>query len=144
MAKAKQSTDEGRRMLATLIDGRSDEEIVTGIQKRGAEKVLDQVFHGMVDAFMPEKAGDKSVVIGYEIRVGSATHAYHLEISSGRCKMTKGAPSAARTTLVAAAPDFLRLISGKQSGLTAFMTGRLKLRGDMMFAQTMQRWFRQG
>src|SRR5262245_26196182 len=141
---AKHATDEGREALAAMIDGRSDEEIVAGVESRGAEKVLDEVFRGMVDAFMPEKAGDKSAVIGYEIDVGGKTHSYQLKVGGGRCQLMKGAPEPARTTLVATAPNFLRLITGKLNGMLAFMSGKLKLRGDMMFAQTMQSWFRQG
>ncbi len=140
---AKQSSDEGRQMLATLIDGRSDDEIVTGIGRRGTDTVLDQVFAGMVDAFMPEKAGGTNAVIGYEIDVGGTTHKYQLTIAEGRCAVAKGVSGPARTTLVLAVPDFLRLVSGKLNGMMAFMTGRLKLRGDMMFARTMQGWFRQ-
>lgn len=141
---AKQSSDERRQALADLIGDRSDDEITAGIKTRGVEKVLDEIFHGMADAFMPDKAGNKSAVIGYEITVDGTPHAYHLKIADGKCELVKGAPAAARTTLVANVPDFLRLISGKQGGMMAFMTGRLKLRGDMMFAQTMQGWFRQG
>ena len=141
---AKQSSDERRRALAALIDGRSDDEIVTGIESRGVENVLDEIFQGMCDAFMPEKAAGKSAVIGYEIDVGGKRHAYQLKIADGKCEMVKGAPGPARTTLGATAPNFLRLISGKQNGMLAFMTGKLKLKGDMMFAQTMQAWFRQG
>ena len=139
----KQSSDERRRELAALIEGRSDDEITAGIQSRGAETALDEIFRGMVDAFLPEQAGDKSAVIGYEIKVGAGTYAYQLKIAGGRCEMVRGAPHPARTTLQLAVPDFLRLISGKLNGMMAFMTGRLKLRGDMMFAQTMQGWFRQ-
>jgi putative sterol carrier protein len=38
----------------------------------------------------------------------------------------------------------LRLVSGKLNGMQAFFAGKLKLTGDMMFAQTMQGWFNQG
>ena len=56
--------------------------------------------------------------------------------------MVKGAPESARVTLSLSAPDFLRLVTGKLNGQTAFFQGKLKLSGDMMFAQTMQGWFR--
>jgi putative sterol carrier protein len=46
-------------------------------------------------------------------------------------------------TLGMALPDFLRFITGKLDGMQAFMSGKLKLAGDMMFAQTMQTWFAQ-
>ena len=41
-------------------------------------------------------------------------------------------------------PDFLRLVAGKLPPVQAFMTGKLKLQGDMMIATAMQGWFRQG
>src|SRR5262245_20714961 len=141
---AKQSSDEGLRLMGELIDGRSDDEIIGGVQQRGVENVLDQVFAGMVDAFLPEKAGKQHAVIQYEILIAGSTHTYQLAIADGKCVMAKGAPDKARTTLIADVPDFLRLITGKLGGMMAFVTGRLKLRGDMMFAQTMQGWFRQG
>jgi putative sterol carrier protein len=31
--------------------------------------------------------------------------------------------------------------AGQLDGMQAFMTGKLKLTGDMMFAQSMQAWF---
>ena len=40
-----------------------------------------------------------------------------------------------------ALPDFLRFLTGQLDGMQAFMTGKLKLSGDMMFAQSMQAWF---
>jgi len=55
-----------------------------------------------------------------------------------------GAQGPARTTLVAEVPSFLRLITGKLGGMMAVVTGKLKVKGDMLFAQTMQSWFRQG
>ena len=36
--------------------------------------------------------------------------------------------------LTLAAPDFLRLITGKLNGVNAFMSGKLKLKGDMGLA----------
>ena len=35
----------------------------------------------------------------------------------------------------------VRFMAGQLDGMQAFMTGKLKLSGDMMFAQTMQAWF---
>ena len=141
---ARESTDEARQALGALIDGRSDHQIVDGVLQRGVESVLDQVFTGMTEAFLAEKAGSQSAVIQYDILVGGETYTYQLKIADGTCAMVRGTPDRARTTLVAPVPDFLRLITGKLGGMMPFMTGRLKIRGDMLFAQTMQGWFRQG
>ena len=44
-------------------------------------------------------------------------------------------------TLGQSLPDFLRFIAGELDGMQAFMSGKLRLSGDLMFAQNMQRWF---
>ena len=132
-----------RQELAATIEGRSDEEITQGVVAQGADTVLGQIFAGMVEAFLPQKAGSQSAVIQYDINVGGTVHSYQLKIAGGKCELVKGAAGPARVTLTLQAPDFLRLVTGTLNGMQAFMTGKLKLTGDMMFAQVMQGWFEQ-
>jgi len=132
-----------RQELAATLEGRSDEEITQGVVAQGADTVLGQIFAGMVEAFLPQKAGSQSAVIQYDINVGGTVHTYQLKIAGGKCELVKGAAGPARVTLALQAPDFLRLVTGTLNGMQAFMTGKLKLTGDMMFAQVMQGWFEQ-
>jgi len=132
-----------RQELAATLEGRSDEEITQGVVAQGADTVLGQIFAGMVEAFLPQKAGSQSAVIQYDINVGGTVHTYQLKIAGGKCELVKGAAGPARVTLTLQAPDFLRLVTGTLNGMQAFMTGKLKLTGDMMFAQVMQGWFEQ-
>jgi len=132
-----------RQELAATIEGRSDEEITQGIVAQGADTVLQQIFAGMCEAFLPDKAGSQSAVIQYDVNVGGTTHSYQLKVAGGKCELVKGAAGPARVTLALQAADFLRLVTGKLNGMQAFMTGKLKLTGDMMFAQVMQGWFEQ-
>jgi putative sterol carrier protein len=80
-------------------------------------------------------------VIQYDVTASGKTHTFQLKVANGKCEVGRGAGGPARVTLTLALPDFLRLVSGKLNGMQAFMTGKLKLGGDMMFAQTMQGWF---
>ncbi|HEX7672475.1 MAG TPA: SCP2 sterol-binding domain-containing protein [Polyangiaceae bacterium] len=130
--------------LRALIEGRSDEEINAGLKASGVEKSLDAVFDGMVKAFIPEKAAGQSAVIQYDVNGPDGKLSYQFKVLDGKCVVSKGAPDSARVTLTLAAPDFLRLVTGKLNGQTAFFQGKLKLSGDMMFAQTMQSWFKMG
>ena len=132
-----------RQELAATLEGRSDEEITQGIVAQGADTVLHQIFAGMCEAFLPDKAGSQSAVIQYDVNVGGTTHSYQLKVAGGKCELVKGAAGPARVTLALQAADFLRLVTGKLNGMQAFMTGKLKLTGDMMFAQVMQGWFEQ-
>jgi putative sterol carrier protein len=132
-----------REELAAMIQGKSDEEISAGVAELGTEKVLGQIFEYMSNQFQPDKAAGQSAVIGWDITSAEGTHSYQLNVADGACKAGPAAGDAARVTLGMALPDFLRFVTGQLDGMQAFMTGKLKLSGDMMFAQSMQAWFRQ-
>jgi putative sterol carrier protein len=128
--------------LRALIEGRSDDEINAALKTTGVEKALSAVFDGMVQAFIPEKAAGQNAVIQYDVNGPDGKQSFQLKVLDGKCTAMKGSPESARVTLALATPDFLRLVTGKLNGQTAFFQGKLKLSGDMMFAQTMQSWFK--
>lgn len=138
-----QSIEARRAELAGLIEGRTDEEIVRGVEERGVDSVLTDVFQGMAEAFLPEKAAGQSAVVQYVVTANGQPHAYQLKIAGGKCELVKGGSDSPRVTLTLALPDFLRLVSGKLPPVQAFMSGKLKLAGDMMIATAMQNWFPQ-
>ena len=141
---SKQSIEARRAELAALIEGRSDEEITRGVEERGVESVLDGVFQGMADAFLPDKAAGQSAIVQYDVTVAGQPHTYQLKIGGGRCEIVKGRADTPRVTLTLALPDFLRVVAGRLPPVQAFMSGKLKLSGDMMIATAMQGWFPQG
>ena len=47
-----------------------------------------------------------------------------------------------RVTLKIAPVPFIKLVTGRESGPTLFMTGKLKIEGDLMFASQMTSLFR--
>jgi len=133
-----------RDELAALIEGKTDDEINASVAERGTVKVLGQIFDHMAkEAFRPERAGNQSAVVGWDITSPEGTHSYQLKVDEGTCTVLPGGGESARVTLAMALPDFLRFVTGKLDGMQAFMTGKLKLSGDMMFAQSMQAWFAQ-
>ena len=129
--------------LGELIEGRSDEEINTAMAAIGVDNVLDQVFAAMQERFQPDRAGGQSAVIGWEITAPDGAHNYRVKVENGACSVEKGAEGGTRVTLGLTLPDFMRFIAGQLDGMQAFMSGKLKLTGDMMFAQTLQSWFGQ-
>src|SRR5438105_12731973 len=132
-----------RDELAAMIEGKSDDEINAGVAERGTEKVLGQIFEYMATRFQPDKAAGQSAVVGWDITAPDGKHSYQLKVDDGTCTVVQGTPDPARVTLMMALPDFLRFLTGALDGMQAFMTGKLQLAGDMMFAQSMQVWFSQ-
>ena len=127
--------------LAGLIEGKSDDEIVALIKELGEDTFFGGIFEEMAKRFLPDKAAGKNAVIQYDIAMPDGTQTYQVVVAGGTCTTSPGAGQEASVTLALSAPDFLRLIGGKLNGMTAFMSGKLKLKGDMMLAQTMQGWF---
>lgn len=127
--------------LAETIKGMSDDELKAEILKQGVEDTLKQIFDGMQDAFLPEKAGDTSATIQYDIDAGGDTKSWTVKIADGKCETTLGAADDPRLTLQLALTDFVRLIFNQADGTQLFMSGKLKLKGDMMFGMQMQNYF---
>lgn len=134
-------SDDPRTMLAEGIKGKSDEEILELMKQMSGstEAALDMIFDGMSSALDPAAAQD--CVIGYELKEGDTTYSYAVVVKDKTATTEKREPTDARVTLGLAVPDFLRLIAGQLDGMQAFMQGKLKLKGDMMFAQQIQKMF---
>ena len=128
--------------LAGLVGDKSDDELNQLIKDwEGDNPLTKTIFDRMPESFLADKAAGRSAVIQYDITTLDGTHTYQVVVAGGTCTTGPGAGQEASVTLALSAPDFLRLISGKLNGMTAFMSGKLKLKGDMMLAQTMQGWF---
>jgi putative sterol carrier protein len=95
----------------------------------------------MAKQFRPDKAAGQSAIIGWDITTPDGTHRWQLKVADGTCTAQEAGSEDARVTLGMTLPDFLRFVTGQLDGMQAFMTGKLKLSGDMMFAQSMQAWF---
>ncbi|HVF52457.1 MAG TPA: SCP2 sterol-binding domain-containing protein [Actinomycetota bacterium] len=129
-------------VLAEAVKGLSDDELKAQISGLGTDLVLTQIFEGMRDAFDPGRAGSTSAVIQYEISTDEGQKQWIVEIADGGCSVREGAAESPRLTLSLALQDFVRLIFNQVEGPQLFMSGKLKLKGDMMFAMTMQGFFK--
>jgi putative sterol carrier protein len=129
--------------LSSAVEQHSNEEILAAIQSQpgGVDQFLDQVFAGMQQAFNPAKAGDQAATIQYEIGLPDGSRDYTMRIAEGRCEIERGPADNPRVTIRVGVVDFLRLITGKANGVQLFMTGKLKVSGDLFFAQSYQAWF---
>jgi putative sterol carrier protein len=131
--------------LGNMVGDKSDEQLnalIKGLEGQDGG-MIKAIFDGMEQRFLPDKAAGRSAVIQYDINLPEGTQSWQVDVAGGQCTTSQGGDKEAQVTLVLGAPDFLRLMSGKLNGVQAFMSGKLKLKGDMMLAQTMQGWFDQ-
>jgi putative sterol carrier protein len=67
---------------------------------------------------------------------------WYVAIKDGKAEVTKGTASAPNMTLSMTAQDYVDMILGKLNGQMAFMSGKLKISGDMGLAMKMQSLFK--
>jgi putative sterol carrier protein len=65
---------------------------------------------------------------------------WKVDVTDGALAVTEGAGDA-DATITTSEENFLKLISGEQNPTTAYMTGKLKIKGDMGAAMKLQKLF---
>jgi putative sterol carrier protein len=91
---------------------------------------VKETFEAMPGRFKPDRAQGLRAVIQYDI-TGPGGATYHVDIAEGRCTLHEGPAATPTLTLTMAAQDWLDMLAGKLNGQVAFMSGRLKHKGDM-------------
>ncbi len=62
---------------------------------------------------------------------------FHANIANGAAEIGPG-PTKANVTILMSAPDFKAMTAGTLNATQAFMTGKLKIQGDMSLAMRLQ------
>ncbi|QKG26823.1 SCP2 sterol-binding domain-containing protein [Actinomadura verrucosospora] len=129
--------------LRELLDAPGvDDAMIDGfVAAVGAEGVLDKVFGLMGEHFVAERAGNDAGVIRWDVTAPGGTLSYGLSIRDGAAIGERGAPDGPKVTLTLSVPTLLRLCAGRLNGVQGFMTGQIKLSGDMMFGAKLPGWF---
>ena len=125
-----------------MVKAATDEQIVEAVHQAGTKEVLDRTFQGMQEAFDPSKAQGMEAVVQWVVTDDGQEHPYALKISGGACTLEPGMADSPKTTLTTDLVSFLRIIAGQAQGPSLFMTGKLKVAGDLMFAQQVSTLFR--
>ena len=94
---------------------------------------VKETFDAMQSKFQPGKADGVTATIQYDI-TGDQAGSWHAVIKEGTCAVNAGAAASPNLTLTMSSQDWLDMVGGKLSGQMAFMSGKLKLKGDMGLA----------
>ena len=107
----------------------------------GAEEVKN-IFPNMVDRFLPEKAEGINASILFDLS-GDNGGMFWLKIGGGTIEHGEGEISDPAMTLKASADDWHAVSIGQLNAMQAFMTGKLKILGEMSLAMKLQTMFEQ-
>lgn len=137
--------DADATQLAAMVGQIPDEQLAEGMaHPDGRKMVLDEVFNRMADHVQPEQIGEVDAVVHFAI-TGAAdggADVYETVIRGGQVKVSSEPAEQPRVTITAAPVPFLKLVTGQQSGPAMFLTGKLKIDGDLLFASRMTSYFR--
>ena len=129
--------------LMDMLMGERDKE--TGGQGETETKeqgeTVQGVFERMPKFFQADAAGGVDVVFQFNIS-GPGGGDWHVIVKDNACTVEMGAHSKPTTTLKMADEDFLALIAGKLPSMQAFTTGKLKIEGDLMKSQLVEKLFK--
>jgi putative sterol carrier protein len=106
----------------------------------GITSVAD-VFAKMPQAFRADRAAGVSVVFQYTI-TGEGSGEWYTEIKDSACQVEAGKHQKPACTLAMAAADFLDLMNGKLPAMKAYTSGKLKIEGDIMKSQLIEKLFK--
>lgn len=105
------------------------------------EPTISDLMSRMPNAFKPEAAQGVDTVIQYHL-TGQEGGDWIVTIKDGQCSVTPGTAENPKMTLTADSMDYKNVIMGKTNAMQAFMTGKLKMAGDLALAMKLPNMFK--
>jgi putative sterol carrier protein len=98
---------------------------------------VSEFFEGLPARVDPSRIAGMSNTYAFDIEGAGA---WTVAIADGAITVTEGA-GAADCTFSASEENFQKIVAGEQNPTTAYMTGKLKIKGDMGAAMKLQKLF---
>jgi putative sterol carrier protein len=130
--------------LAGLVANATDEQLAEAMSGPQRETALREIFARMAEHLDPNKAKGQDAVVHFQIlgRPDGGYDEFEVVVKNGKCEVTQTPSQEPRVTLKVEPVAFLKLITSQKSGPELFMTGKLKIDGDLMFAPQIASLFR--
>jgi putative sterol carrier protein len=91
---------------------------------------VQPIFDAMPDRFQSDKAGDLELVIQFDLSGDGGGH-WVATIKDGAIDVDKGMADSPQATLKMDADDFAQMANGDLNPMMAFMSGKIKVDGDL-------------
>ncbi|MBI4773346.1 MAG: SCP2 sterol-binding domain-containing protein [Deltaproteobacteria bacterium] len=101
---------------------------------------VEDVFNGMANSFNPSNAQGLDAVFQYNI-TGAGGGNWNVVVKDGACQVNTGSHPSPNVTLSLDAETWLGMVNKQINGMQAFMSGKLRVSGDIMLAQKMESLF---
>ena len=101
---------------------------------------IAELFEQMPSVFNPAAAAGMNKTFQWNI-TGDEAGVWDFKINNGQGEVIPGGVEKPDVTFTISDKDWLAITEGKLDGMNAFMTGKLKVSGDMMLAMKLQNLF---
>lgn len=101
---------------------------------------IPESFEGLQQAFLPAKAAGVNKTIQFDF-TGAEAGTWALTIRDGALSYQQAPAENPNATVTADSDDWLKILSGELNAMTAFTSGKLKVKGDVMLMTQFQNWF---
>jgi putative sterol carrier protein len=99
----------------------------------------DLLYRSLAYAIDPEWTRGHRFRVAYEL-VGDGGGSWHVDVDDGKVTVTENGGEA-DATISASAETFMKIANGEQNPTAAYMSGKLKVKGDMGQAMKLQKLF---
>ena len=99
-----------------------------------------EFFANIEKSFKPEAAAGVDAVYQFSIS-GEGGGEWNASITGGTCTVTEGTADSPNCTVVTDANTWMDIVSKQTSAMDAFMSGKLRIKGDMGLAMKLESMF---
>jgi putative sterol carrier protein len=103
-------------------------------------QTVEQIFSEMEGKFRSDKAQGLTATFQFNI-TGDGGGEWNAAIVDGNATLNQGTADSPNVTITASSDDWIKIVSGSMNPQMAFMTGKLKVQGDLGLATKLQTLF---
>jgi putative sterol carrier protein len=124
--------------FATLVARASKAQLDAVVAERALRaRLLDEVFDRMRTHLRRDRARNVHAVVHWRISGGTGEGGYdryETEILDGDCRVGRAMREKPRVTITVGSAEFFKLITHQTTPAVLFVTGKIKVKGDLAFA----------
>jgi len=103
---------------------------------------VPESFQGLQSAFLPDRASTVNKTIQFDF-TGAEPGTWRLTIANGTLNYAQEVAENPHATVTVDSEDWLKLLRGELNPMTAVISGKLKIKGEMTLVAQFQTWFQQ-
>lgn len=135
----------GPDTFAKIITEASREQLQAVLADPGLRaRIVDEIFRRMGDHVRPDRARGVDAVVHWRLSEGTGAGGYdrwETVIADSGCSVNREMAGKPKATITLSPADFLKLVTRNASAPVLFLTGKLKVRGDLAFAAQLSALF---